>query len=153
MSFLELDVVGQKSLTVVKGLRRRLACLRIQVVDALDYCCGKSHSQLPLSAPPFFHTPPTDLNPQCPNFFHLSIRSPFCHDKDATGNILHELTHCANVLSPRTHDYAYGWDNSVSLPTRQRIVNADSYELYAHDLGAKCFKGINHWNIPNPWFY
>ena len=54
-----------------------------------------------------------------------------CHGQDQATTSLHEFTHAQAVVSPPTDDYAYGYEQSTSLPTDQAVQNADNYALLA----------------------
>jgi deuterolysin len=62
----------------------------------------------------------------------LPTVSRVCHDQDQATTTLHEFTHAPAVYSPGTDDYAYGFDGLDSLPSSERVLNADTYALYAN---------------------
>lgn len=70
----------------------------------------------------------------CSSYYSASLESSTCHADDKVGTTIHEFTHAADVFSPSTGDYAYGYDNCYALSYDEAIENADTYEYYANGM-------------------
>ncbi|EME81256.1 uncharacterized protein MYCFIDRAFT_189452 [Pseudocercospora fijiensis CIRAD86] len=69
----------------------------------------------------------------CEIFYQvLEPVSKQCHDQDQATTVLHEETHAPGVFRPGTEDFAYGFEATRDLTSREAVGNADSYALYAN---------------------
>ncbi|KAG5954827.1 hypothetical protein E4U58_007457 [Claviceps cyperi] len=59
-----------------------------------------------------------------------------CHSQDQVSTTLHEMTHLRAIAG--TSDYAYGYQNIMTLGTAYALNNAESYSLFANAVLAKC---------------
>ncbi|KAJ5083316.1 hypothetical protein N7456_012743 [Penicillium angulare] len=55
-----------------------------------------------------------------------------CHNQDRATTSLHEFTHAPGVYSPGTEDLAYGYLAAMGLNSREAVMNADTYAVYAN---------------------
>ncbi|KAJ5557814.1 hypothetical protein N7513_003400 [Penicillium frequentans] len=55
-----------------------------------------------------------------------------CHYQDRATTSLHEFTHAPGFYSPGTEDLRYGYAASTALQSREAVMNADTYALYAN---------------------
>ncbi|KAI0834403.1 Deuterolysin metalloprotease family-domain-containing protein [Hypoxylon sp. FL0890] len=75
----------------------------------------------------------------CPLFYDTLPPLPQgCHRQDQATTTIHEMTHCEDVYSPHTNDFAYGYNESTALPPERALVNADNYSLYANAVYMNC---------------
>ncbi|KAI1336248.1 Deuterolysin metalloprotease family-domain-containing protein [Xylariaceae sp. FL0016] len=75
----------------------------------------------------------------CPLFYDSLPALPVaCHQQDRATTSIHEMTHCEEVYSPHTNDYAYAYNESVALPPETALLNADNYSLFANAVYMKC---------------
>ncbi|KAJ6105016.1 hypothetical protein N7486_003705 [Penicillium sp. IBT 16267x] len=65
-------------------------------------------------------------------YSYLLEVSEICHHQDRATTSLHEFTHAPGVYSPGTEDYGYGYAASTALQSREAVMNADTYALYAN---------------------
>lgn len=65
-------------------------------------------------------------------YSYLPALASSCHDQDQATTTLHEFTHAPGVYSPGTDDLGYGYTAATSLSSRDAVLNADSYALYAN---------------------
>lgn len=65
-------------------------------------------------------------------YSYLPVLASTCHDQDQATTTLHEFTHAPGVYSPGTEDLGYGYAAATSLSTKEAVMNADSYALYAN---------------------
>ncbi|KAK0743546.1 hypothetical protein B0T18DRAFT_415425 [Schizothecium vesticola] len=70
----------------------------------------------------------------CPIFWQMELQLKRCPGKDRGSSMVHELSH---ALIP-TFDKAYGEAAIKSTSPNDRLVNAENYELFAHDAEAGC---------------
>jgi len=68
----------------------------------------------------------------CPTFFRMPPLTSVCYGVDQATTVIHEETHAPAVFSPGTDDFAYGIMDSLSLPMRYAMQNADTYALYSN---------------------
>ncbi|KAJ5919394.1 hypothetical protein N7466_010337 [Penicillium verhagenii] len=61
-----------------------------------------------------------------------------CHHQDRATTSLHEFTHAPGVFSPGTEDLGYGYAASTALQSREAVMNADTYALYANAVYLDC---------------
>ncbi|KAG6270273.1 hypothetical protein E4U48_003903 [Claviceps purpurea] len=59
-----------------------------------------------------------------------------CHSQDQASTTLHEMTHLRAIAD--TSDYAYGYQNIMTLGTAYALNNAESYSLFANAVLSKC---------------
>ncbi|KAF2462093.1 Deuterolysin metalloprotease family-domain-containing protein [Lineolata rhizophorae] len=86
-----------------------------------------------------YTVPSLDYIVSCPLFFDaLPLQSTQCHGQDQATTVLHEMTHAPGVYSPGTDDNAYGYDAAMRLNSRDAVLNADTYALYANALDLGC---------------
>ncbi|KAJ5543817.1 hypothetical protein N7494_005096 [Penicillium frequentans] len=61
-----------------------------------------------------------------------------CHYQDRATTSLHEFTHAPGFYSPGTEDLRYGYAASTALQSREAVMNADTYALYANAIYLNC---------------
>ncbi|KAG6052746.1 hypothetical protein E4U17_005447 [Claviceps sp. LM77 group G4] len=59
-----------------------------------------------------------------------------CHSQDQASTTLHEMTHLRAIAE--TSDYAYGYQDIMTLGTAYALNNAESYSLFANAVLSKC---------------
>ncbi|KAI2472651.1 Deuterolysin metalloprotease family-domain-containing protein [Annulohypoxylon bovei var. microspora] len=75
----------------------------------------------------------------CPLFYDTLPPLPQgCHRQDQATTTIHEMTHCEDVYSPHTNDYAYAYNESTALSPEFALLNADNYSLFANAVYMKC---------------
>ncbi|KAI0882996.1 Deuterolysin metalloprotease family-domain-containing protein [Annulohypoxylon maeteangense] len=75
----------------------------------------------------------------CPLFYDTLPPLPqACHRQDQATTTIHEISHCEEVYSPHTNDFAYGYNESSALTPERAVLNADNYSLFANAVYMKC---------------
>ncbi|KAG6023456.1 hypothetical protein E4U19_004349 [Claviceps sp. Clav32 group G5] len=59
-----------------------------------------------------------------------------CHSQDQASTTLHEMTHLRAIAE--TSDYAYGYQDIMTLGTAYALNNAESYSLFANAVLSDC---------------
>jgi len=72
----------------------------------------------------------------------MSLQQKTCPGRDRGSSMLHELSHAVF----RTKDIAYSATALKTTIAEDRLVNADNYELFAHDAEAGC-PAIYDWDV------
>ncbi|EFE42695.1 metalloproteinase, putative [Trichophyton verrucosum HKI 0517] len=78
--------------------------------------------------------PSRNLVVNCPIYYNLPPLTKQCHAQDQATTTLHEFTHNPAVASPHCQDYAYGYQQCISLPAAKAVQNADNYALFANGM-------------------
>ncbi|EGD97700.1 hypothetical protein TESG_05102 [Trichophyton tonsurans CBS 112818] len=82
--------------------------------------------------------PSRNLVVNCPIYYNLPPLTKQCHAQDQATTTLHEFTHNPAVASPHCQDYAYGYQQCISLPAAKAVQNADNYALFANAIYVNC---------------
>ena len=67
-------------------------------------------------------------------YFTSPLITDVCHGEDQATTTLHETTHAPAVFSPPTDDFGYGYNDTQSMSSDLRVLNADTYALYANGM-------------------
>lgn len=87
----------------------------------------------------------------CPRFFEIPVTTKECSNQVSIGDgefeyfpnqagiLVHEMTHLNKIRG--TFDFEYGYKNISKLAPKAALMNADTYEYFAHAAENKCKKG------------
>ncbi|CZT25770.1 related to Neutral protease 2 homolog SNOG_10522 [Ramularia collo-cygni] len=85
-----------------------------------------------------YTNPSSNVITYCDIFYEgLGALTGQCGVQDQANTVVHETTHCPDVFSPYTLDYAYG-PAVTNLNSDQAVLNADTYRMYAGAIFGNC---------------